>query len=140
MIIKQLTIFLENTAGRLAEVTKVLGKNNINISALSLADTLEYGILRLIVSDGDKAVSLLKDAGFSVKLTDVICIAVPHKPNALNYSIEILAQANVSIEYMYAYAMGEKAAVIMKVSDPKEGIYALTKNNIELLKDKDVYK
>lgn len=140
MIIKQLTIFLENIAGRLAEVTRVLGKNNINISALSLADTLDYGILRLIVSDGDKAVPLLKEAGFSVKLTDVICLAVEHKPNALNEAIEILAAANVSIEYMYAYAMGEKAAVIMKVSEPKDAIYALTEKKIELLKATDVYK
>lgn len=140
MIIQQLTIFLENTPGRLAEVTKVLGKNNINISALSLADTLDFGILRLIVSDGKKAVDLLKQAGFSVKLTEVICLSVDHKPNALNDAIEILARSNVSIEYMYAYAMGGKAAVIMKVSDSKEAIYALTNHNIELLKADDVYK
>lgn len=138
MLIKQLSIFLENTAGRLAGVTKVLGENQINISALSLADTMEYGILRLIVSDGNKAIPLLKEAGFSVRLTDVICLSVEHRPNALNDAIEILADANVSIEYMYAYAMGEKAAVIMKVSDPQNAIIALTEKNIELLKASDV--
>lgn len=138
MIIKQLTIFIENKTGRLAEVTKVLGENNINISALSIADTSEYGLLRLIVSDGEKAVELLRDAGFSVSLTDVICLSVSHTPGALYEAIDILFKANASIEYMYAYAANEKAAVIMKVSDPKEAIFALTSKKIEVLKADDV--
>ncbi len=138
MIIKQLTIFIENKSGRLAEVTKVLGENSINISALSVADTSEYGLLRLIVSDGEKAVKLLKEADFSVNLTDVICLSVAHQPGALHEAVEILYEAGVSIEYMYAYALGNKAAVVMKVSDPKEAIYALTKRNIELLKGDEV--
>lgn len=140
MIIKQLTVFVENKSGRLEEVTKVLGENNINISALSVADTSEYGLLRLIVSDGEKAVRLLKEQDFSVNLTDVICLSVSHEPGALHDAIIILSEANISIEYMYAYALGDKAAVIMKVSDPKEAIYALTERNIELLQANDVYK
>ncbi|PKM96227.1 MAG: acetolactate synthase [Firmicutes bacterium HGW-Firmicutes-1] len=140
MIIKQLTIFIENKSGRLEEVTKVLGENNINISALSVADTSEYGLLRLIVNDGEKAVKLLKEAEFSVNLTDVICLSVAHKPGALHDAIEILSKANIGIEYMYAYALESKAAVIMKVSDPKEAIYVLTQKDIELLKADDVYK
>lgn len=139
MIIKQLTIFIENKTGRLAEVTKVLGENNINISALSVADTSEYGLLRLIVSDGEKAVKLLKAADFSVSLTDVICLSVSHQPGALHEAVEILYEAGVSIEYMYAYALGNKAAVVMKVSDPKDAIYALTEKNIELLKAEEVH-
>lgn len=140
MIIKQLTIFLENKSGRLAEVTKVLGENDINISALSVADTSEYGLLRLIVSDGEKAVKLLKDAAFSVSLTDVICLCVMNKPGALHEAVAVLSEAGVSIEYMYAHAVRDKAAVIMKVSDPKEAIFALTQKDIELLKADDVYK
>jgi len=140
MIIKQLTVFLENKSGRLAEVTKVLGDNDINISALSIADTSEYGLLRLIVSDGKKAVSVLKDAGFSVNLTDVICLSVNHSPGTLYKALDILAKANVGVEYMYAYAIGEKAAVIMKTSDAKEAIYTLTSKDIEVLKADDVYK
>lgn len=139
MIIKQLTIFIENKSGRLAEVTKVLGENNINISALSVADTSEYGLLRLIVSDGEKAVKLLKAAEFSVNLTDVICLSVDHQPGALHEAVNILHEAGVSIEYMYAYALLSKAAVVMKVSDPKEAIYALTQKNIELLKAEEVH-
>lgn len=140
MIIKQLTVFVENKSGRLEEVTRVLGDNGINISALSVADTSEYGLLRLIVNDGEKAVRLLKEQDFSVNLTDVICLSVSHEPGALHDAINILSEANVSIEYMYAYALGNKAAVIMKVSDPKEAIYALTEKNIELLKADEVYK
>lgn len=140
MIIKQLTVFVENKSGRLEEVTKVLGENNINISALSVADTSEYGLLRLIVSDGEKAVRLLKEQDFSVNLTDVICLSVAHEPGALHDAIIILSEADISIEYMYAYAIDNKAAVIMKVSDPKEAIYALTERNIELLRADDVYK
>lgn len=134
MIIKQLTVFLENKSGRLSEVTRVLGENDINISALSIADTSEYGLLRLIVNDGEKATQLLKDNGFSVNLTDVICLNVKHTPGTLHQAIKTLSEGGVDIEYMYAYAVGDNAAVIMKVSDPKEAIYILTKNNIDLLK------
>ena len=132
MIIKQLTVFLENKSGRLSEVTRVLGENQINISALSIADTSEYGLLRLIVSDGDKATEMLKNNGFSVNLTDVICLNVKHTPGTLHDAIKTLSAGGIDIEYMYAYAVGENAAVIMKVSDPKEAIFILTQNNIDL--------
>lgn len=138
MIIKQLTVFLENKSGRLSEVTKVLGNNDINISALSIADTSEYGLLRLIVSDGEKAVTLLKENGFSVNLTDVICLSVKHTPGTLHEAIKTLASADVSVEYMYAYAVGDNAAVIMKVSDSEKAINILSQNNIDLLKSDDV--
>ncbi|TCK97842.1 hypothetical protein EDC19_0244 [Natranaerovirga hydrolytica] len=139
MIIKQLSIFLENKSGRLTEVTAVLGKNNINITALSVADTSEYGILRLIVSSPEKAVELLKEAGFSVSLTNVICIVVPHKPGALYKALEIFSKENISIEYMYAFEMNGKASVIMKVTDIDSSISILKKHKLELLKANDVY-
>jgi hypothetical protein len=140
MIIKQLTVFLENKSGRLAEVTKILGENDINICALSVADTSEYGLLRLIVSDGEKAIRLLKENHFSVSLTDVICLSVKHTPGTLYEAVNILSKANLDVEYMYAYNIGENASVIMKVSDPKEAIYVLTQKDIELLKAMDVCK
>jgi hypothetical protein len=139
MIIKQLSVFLENKEGRLTEVTGVLGDNDINISALSVADTSEYGVLRLIVNDGKKAIELLKENGFSVSLTDVICLSISHKAGALHDAVNILSDAGVSVEYMYAYAVIEKAAVIMKVSDPQKAINALQEEDIELLKADDVY-
>ena len=138
MIIKQLTGFLENKSGRLSEVTRVLGENNINISALSIADTSEYGLLRLIVSDGEKATDLLKRNGFSVNLTDVICLNVKHTPGTLHDAIKTLSNGGIDIEYMYAYAVGDNAAVIMKVSDAKEAIYILTQNNIDLLRSDEM--
>lgn len=138
MIIKQLTVFLENKSGRLSEVTRVLGENNINISALSIADTSEYGLLRLIVSDGEKATDLLKRNGFSVNLTDVICLNVKHTPGTLHAAIKTLSNGGIDIEYMYAYAVGDNAAVIMKVSDAKEAIYILTQNNIDLLRSDEM--
>ncbi|TCT16832.1 hypothetical protein EDC18_101128 [Natranaerovirga pectinivora] len=139
MIIKQLSIFLENKSGRLTEVTKTLGDHNINITALSVADTSEYGILRLIVSDPEKAVIVLKENGFSVSLTDVICIVVPHKPGALNKALNVFSTEKISIEYMYAFEMNGKASVIMKVTDIFESIEILKKRELELLKASDAY-
>lgn len=139
MIIKQLTVFLENKSGRLAELTKVLGDNDINISALSIADTSEYGLLRLIVSDGDKAVKLLKEEGFSVSLTNVICLSVAHKPGALYQAVKVLSDNSIDVEYMYAYVAGDHAATIMKLSDCKKGIEVFKTQGLNLVKAEDVY-
>lgn len=140
MIIKQLSIFLENKSGRLSDVTRVLGENNINISALSVADTSEYGILRLIVGEPQKAHDLLKKEGFSVSLTEVICLIIPHESGALYKAVSILSSAGVGIEYMYAYAMDEKASVIMKVSEVNPAIETLMKNDLELAKASEICK
>lgn len=139
MIIKQLSVFLENKSGRLSDVTKVLAQNDINISALSVADTSEYGILRLIVAQPEKAHEMLKDAGFSVSLTDVICLIIPHQAGTLFKAVEFLSTSNVSIEYMYAYATGDNASVIMKVSEVNVAIDTLIKNNFKLAKARDIY-
>lgn len=138
MIIKQLSIFLENKSGRLSDVTKVLGDHDMNISALSVADTSEYGILRLIVGKPKEAHDLLKKEGFSVSLTDVICLMVPHESGALYRAVSILSDAGVSIEYMYAYAVLEKASVIMKVSNVEKAIETLTGNDLELACAKEI--
>src|SRR5665648_993067 len=89
MIIKQLTVFLENKTGRLNEVTQILGNAGINVSALSLADTSEFGILRLIVSEPEKALDILKQAEFSVRLTDVVCLSSPNAPGSLARALDI---------------------------------------------------
>lgn len=138
MIIKQLSIFLENKSGRLSDVTKVLGNHDMNISALSVADTSEYGILRLIVADPVKAHDLLKKEGFSVSLTDVICLKVPHQSGALYHAVSILSDSGVSIEYMYAYAVGEIAPVIMKVSNVQKAIEVLKGTDLELACAKEI--
>jgi hypothetical protein len=118
MIIKQLSVFLQNELGRLEEATKVLSDNNINISALSIAETEGYGILRMIVSDLDKAAEALKSNEFSVKATDVLRIDAPDVPGAVHRIISKLASAGIDIAYIYGYSSNGIAPLIIKVSDP----------------------
>lgn len=117
MTIKQLSIFLENKTGRINEVTKILGQHGINMHAFSMAETPDFGILRLIVSDVDKAVEILRNADFAVRLTDVIHLHCPNKAGALGEILEQLATADVSIEYMYAFAEGDMANIVVRPTD-----------------------
>ncbi|HOQ17371.1 MAG TPA: acetolactate synthase [Defluviitaleaceae bacterium] len=135
MLIKQLSVFLENKSGRLTEVTKTLGDLDINISALSIADTAEYGILRMILTDPDKAYKALKEKGFSVRLTDVLCIATPHRPGELAKALDILSKNGISVEYMYAFEVGEKAFIVIKTADNQKTIDTIIahKDEVELI-------
>jgi hypothetical protein len=117
MTIKQLTIFLENRTGRINEVAKILGGNGINMKAFSMAETADFGLLRLIVSDVDKAVQVLRDASFAVMLTDVACINVGNVPGALSGILDRLAANDIFIEYMYAFSEGETANVVIRPND-----------------------
>ncbi len=139
MIIKQLSIFLENRSGRLLEVTDIMGKEGINISALSLADTSEYGILRLIVSNPDKALEILKKNEFSVSLTDVICLCIKNKAGELSKALKTLSEEKISIEYMYAFSKGEQSFIVIRTENINKSVESLSKNNMELLKACDVY-
>ena len=125
MVIKQLSVFLQNELGRLEEVTDILYKHSINISALSIAETNEYGVLRMIVSDVDKAAAALKEEEFSVKLTDVICIESPDIPGELHKTLQTLKSAEINLSYMYGYSTGGTARLILKVSDPDKAIQLL---------------
>ncbi|WP_051280564.1 ACT domain-containing protein [Anaerovorax odorimutans] len=125
MIIKQLSVFLQNELGRLEEATDVIYKNNINITALSIAETAEYGILRMIVSDTDKAAEALKECDFSIKITDVICIEVPDNSGELHKILRKLSDNGINLSYMYGYSKSGKAPLILKVSDPKKAIEVL---------------
>ena len=117
MTIKQVSVFLENKTGRINEVTKTLSQQGINMQAFSMAETPDFGILRLIVSDVDKAVEILRGAGFAVKLTDVILLHCPNKAGALGEILEHLATADVAIEYMYAFAEGDMANIVVRPTD-----------------------
>ena len=112
MVIKQLSIFLENKTGRLNDVAKLLGDSGINMTAYSLADNSDFGILRVIVSDPAKAEKILKENRFAVSLTDVICVRIDNLPGALSKVLAILAKADIYIEYMYAFSEGEGANVV----------------------------
>ena len=117
MTIKQLSVFIENKTGRINDVTHILGNNGINMTAFSLAENADFGILRMIVSDVDKAVKVLKEAHFGVSVTDVICFNCPNKPGALATVLEYLAKENIFIEYMYAFSEGETASVVIRPTD-----------------------
>ncbi len=139
MIIQQLSVFLENRSGKLTDLTETLRKKNINITALSVAETSEYGILRLIVSDPASALTLLKGEGFSVGLTDVICILMPDTPGALARVLRLLSDNNLCVEYMYAFSMNEKAMAIIKVDQLTRAIDVLSGNEVQLLRASEMY-
>lgn len=141
MSVKQISVFLENKAGRLADVTKVLGENNIDISALSIADTTHFGILRLIVNNPDTAVEVLRETGFTVSSSPVLAIAVDDEPGALSKALEALTSNNIGVDYIYAFVgkTQNKALVIFRVEDTETAAVILTKANIMVLKDEEVY-
>ena len=103
MIVKQLSVFIENKAGAVKDIANLLGKNNINMRSLQIADSKDFGILRLIVDDSAKALELVKGANYTAKLTDVISVVVPDKPNGLNDLLKLLADNNIEIDYLYVF-------------------------------------
>ena len=117
MTIKQLTVFLENRTGRINEVAKILGASGINMKAFSMAETADFGLLRLVVPEVEKAVQVLRDASFAVMLTDVVCISVNNAPGALSAILEKLAENDIFIEYMYAFSEGDAANVVIRPND-----------------------
>ena len=140
MLIQQLSIFLENKSGRLTEVTEVLAEEGINLSALSIAENADFGILRGIVSEPDKAYDALKKRHFAVKVTDVIGISCPNVPGALAKVLRYLSDEGVFIEYMYSFADGAIARVIIRPNNLTDCIRILTEHKVELLAASDLYK
>lgn len=140
MIINQISVFVENKLGRLAEITKVLEKNNIDIRALSIADTKDFGILRIIVNNPDGAEKILKAEGFTVSLTKVIAIGIEDKPGGLSKAMDVLNQYNISVEYMYAFISrtDEIAYVILRVENNEKALQILEQNNFDTLKTSEI--
>ena len=116
--IQQLSVFLENREGRLDTVLKILAENDVNIVALSLADTSDYGMLRMIVSDPHKGKAALKDAGITAMLTDVVALRVPHATGSLSKAMHQIVEGEINVEYMYAFANGVDGAAVLKSDDP----------------------
>ena len=140
MIIKQLSVFLENKTGRLTEMTKILSEHKINISAFSVAETADYGIIRCIVSKPEEAIRVLRENRFSVNMTDVVCLIVPHEPGGLYHALKILSENNVAIEYMYAFAFNDAATVVIRSESNEHTVKVLKTNQMQLLDESDVYE
>ncbi|QGY41349.1 ACT domain-containing protein [Pseudodesulfovibrio cashew] len=141
MKVDQLSIFLENRAGRLAEVTRLLAEAEVNIRALSLADTSDFGILRLIVSDFEKAKAKLKENGFTVGRTSVVAVEVADSPGGLHNILSMLQDAGINVEYMYAFVQqsGDSAVLILRFDRTEQGIELLQKNNITIIPGEKLY-
>lgn len=139
MIIKQLSVFLENRSGRLTEVTAALAEHHINITAQCVAETSDFGVLRMVVSDPEKAREVLAKRGFSVSLTEVLCLTTPNVPGALHRALQILSNRGISIDYMYAFAVADKAFVVLRTSDIPQSVAALLDEKQTLLSSSDVY-
>lgn len=140
MFMKQLTVFLENREGRLESVTDLLANNNINIACLALADTSEYGVLRLIVSDPDKAKAALKEAGYSARLTDVLGVRLAQLPGTVSKLTKTLAAEGINIEYMYTLSSSKEfGSMILKVSDIEKAGTVVKAAGMELVDPEAAY-
>lgn len=133
MTIKQVSVFVENKTGRINDVVHILGSNGINMTAFCLAENADFGILRMIVSDVEKAIKILKEKHFGVTVTDVVCFNCPDKPGALATVLEYLAKENVFIEYMYAFSQGESANVVIRPTDVNRCVEILTSYDCDIL-------
>lgn len=138
----QISVFIENKEGRIKNAIDTLAKAGVNIRALSVGDTTKYGILRLIVSDNETAIKALESDGFIVKESEVVVVVVPDKPNGLNSTLSILDDADINLEYIYAFVSNQpnEAIVAMKVEDTEKAIRVFEKNNAKILKKEDLEK
>ena len=141
MLIQQISVFIENQPGRLTEVADILSKSNVDITALSLADTSDFGILRLIVDKPDVALISLRESGFIVKSTEVLAVAMEDQPGGLASVLNTINHAGIFIEYMYAFVGKQdgKAVVVMRVSDLDRAIAALKNDSKTLVNARDIY-
>ena len=138
MTIRQISVFLENKKGRLAEVTNILTSQKINIRALSLADTTDFGVLRIIVNDPAHCLEVLKSAGFIAQQTDVLAVEMADRPGGLHSILSLFDEKGINIEYMYAFVekKSEDAIVIFKVNDTAAAMDALQKAGVSILTQK----
>lgn len=142
MKVEQISVFLENKPGSLEHATRVLRDASINIRTLSLAETVDFGILRLIVNDVERANKVLKDAGFRVSKTIVVAVEVPDRPGGLHSIMEILSQEGINVEYLYAFVerSGQNAVIIFRFDDPEKAIAALLKHKFTVVPGAQLYE
>ncbi len=138
MLVKQLSVFMENKPGRLYKLTNALGKEGLDFVTLSIADTKDYGIVRFIARDNDKAYEVLKNAGFAVEQTSLIGVEVPDVPNALAEVIGLLEKEDINIEYLYSFVLTNynTAKILLKVEETDKAIKLFESKGIKLLSEK----
>jgi hypothetical protein len=141
MQVEQISVFLENRAGRLMEVSAILAEARVNIRALSLADTSDFGVLRLIVNNNEKAMETLKNAGFTVGKTNVVAVEVEDRPGGLHNILDVLFKAGINVEYMYAFVQqsGNNAVMIFRFDQTEKAMNVLAENNIKSIDGKTLY-
>jgi len=139
MLIKQLSIFLENRKGRFTEVTTILGEAGINMTAFTVAENSDFGIVRLIVTDPEKAKIVLRENKYAVSITDVLCLQMPNEPGALAKVMKIITQADISIEYMYAFSFGNGAVVVIRPDNLEKTLSVLAENKVDLLASSELF-
>lgn len=140
-MVEQVSVFLENKSGRLAELTRVLGDAGVNMRALMVADTAEFGVVRVICDGPRRAAEVLEGAGFGASLTEVIAVAVPDRPGGLADVLEALGAAGINVEYAYCFVRptGDAAVDIIRVDDPKRGKEALQAKGIQVMEPESLY-
>ncbi len=141
MNVQQIAVFLEHKPGRLADISHCLAENNVNIRALSLADTTDFGILRLVADNTEKARKALKENGFTVGITEVIAVAAEDKPGGMDKVLQVTSKAALNIEYMYAFTQksGESGILLFKFDDPEKAIAAFKEAGIKILSGEEVH-
>ncbi|MBQ5334028.1 MAG: ACT domain-containing protein [Oscillospiraceae bacterium] len=141
MLVKQISVFVENKPGKLSAVTRLLADNNVDIRAFSVADSRDFGILRLIVNDPEKASEVLKAAEVTISVTNVIAVCIGDRPGGLAEAVDCLYKSNISVEYMYAFVekSGDNAFAILRVENNDKALEALTEGGFTILKAEQVY-
>jgi hypothetical protein len=141
MKVEQITVFIENRSGRLADVATLLAESGVNIRATSLADAADFGILRLIVNDTEKANQVLKDHGFTVSKTHVVAVAVPDRPGGLAEILTAIKNAQLNVEYMYAFVHRREvdATILFRFDDVDHAVASLQKAGVRLLSGEEMY-
>ncbi|QRX63203.1 ACT domain-containing protein [Dysgonomonadaceae bacterium zrk40] len=140
MLIKQLSVFLEDRSGRLTELTRILAENDVNITALTVAETADYGMVRMVVGRPERAKEALEQAGFTVGLTEVVCAKMPDRAGSLHRILQILTDEQINVDYMYAFSNSNVALAVIRSADISRVGAVLQQHKLELLSGSDLYQ
>jgi hypothetical protein len=140
MKINQISVFLENTKGRLFEVCSILGRHKINMRALTIAESQDFGVLRIVVDKPEEAVKILRENGFVTNLTDIVAVEVDDQPGGLAYILQVLSEQGINVEYMYGFLekASDKALLVFRFDNPDKAISVLVKHNIRVIKKEEI--